>query len=63
MTAIHTGPRVVDVEGDEFNVGETSKAAVAYRKIHGLRSLSVGDVVKIDGQWFSCDSMGWSILD
>lgn len=63
---IPTGITAIQALGllfDEFNIGETSKAAVAYRKIHGLRSLSVGDVVKIDGQWFSCDSMGWSILE
>ncbi|WP_137725844.1 hypothetical protein [Prescottella subtropica] len=48
---------------DEFNIGETSQAAVAYRQVHGLRSLSVGDVVGIGGNWWACASRGWDRLE
>lgn len=40
-----------------FNVGSDERAA-QYRE-RCLRSLSVGDVVKIDGSAYSCESVGW----
>jgi hypothetical protein len=41
----------------EFNVGETPLAA-EYRA-RRLRSLSVGDIVDIDGRAYSCERVGW----
>lgn len=43
---------------EEFNIGE-GHLAQAYRA-RRLRSLSVGDVVMIDGRIYSCESAGWS---
>lgn len=42
---------------DEFNIGD-GELAKRYRA-RRLRSLSVGDVVMIDGQAYSCESVGW----
>ena len=44
---------------NEFNVGEVSDVAKAYRAAR-LRSLSVRDVVVLDGQAHRCDSFGWT---
>jgi hypothetical protein len=38
------------------------KIAEAYRAA-GNRSLSVGDVLQIDGTWLACASVGWVELD
>ena len=40
-----------------FNIGE-GPTATAYRA-RKLRSLSKGDVVAIDGRFYSCESVGW----
>jgi hypothetical protein len=43
-----------------FNIGHEhgGKTALAYRA-RNLRSLSVGDVVKVDGVPYACESAGW----
>lgn len=48
---------------EEFNVGETSQVARAYRA-KGLRSLSVGDVIVLDDEvaWL-CGKAGWEPYD
>lgn len=45
---------------EELNIGETSAVARAYRAA-GNRSLSVADVVTINGARFRCDRFGWSV--
>lgn len=47
--------------GDDPEWGEPSPIAVAYRAKR-LRSLSVGDVVILDGRAYQCDHSGWSRL-
>lgn len=48
---------------EEFNIGETSEVAKAYRAA-GLRSLSVGDVVIVgEDLAYLCDSVGWAEID
>ena len=50
-----------------FNVGEDPAfgpphpRAVDYRRC-GNRSLSVGDVVAVDGRFYACASTGWAAL-
>jgi hypothetical protein len=54
---------VLDACFNEFNVGETSDVAKAYRAKR-LRSLSVNDVVVIYGSVaYRCDSVGWTAAD
>jgi hypothetical protein len=56
-------PDVLHACFNEFNVGEVSDVAKAYRAKH-LRSLSVNDVVVIDGSVaYRCDSVGWTAAD
>ena len=43
-----------------FNVGSNDLAAT-YR-VRRLRSLSVGDLVEIDGRAYSCESAGWKAI-
>lgn len=47
--------------GDDPEFGTPDRRAVDYRA-RGNRSLSVGDVLAIDGRFFSCDSNGWHAL-
>ena len=47
--------------GDDPDFGDPSPLSVAYRN-KGLRSLSVGDVVILDGRAYQCDHSGWSRL-
>lgn len=47
--------------GDDAAYGTPDPRAVDYR-VRGNRSLSVGDVVAIDGRFHSCDSSGWHEL-
>lgn len=54
--------KALEVLFEEFNIGATSQAAVAYRQVHGLRSLSVGDVVGIADTWWACANNGWERL-
>lgn len=54
-----TGTRACEALFHEFNVGEGNPAADAYFIEHGLRSLSVGDAVEVDGTYFLCRSFGW----
>jgi hypothetical protein len=49
---------LLNIAFETFNVGSDELAA-QYRA-RRLRSLSVGDVVVIDGQAFSCESAGWA---
>lgn len=44
--------------GDDPTFGEPDPRALEYRS-KWLRSLSVGDVVEIDGRRHRCASMGW----
>lgn len=44
-----------------FNVGEDDLAQ-AYRA-RRLRSLSVGDIVAVDGKFYSCENAGWITHD
>lgn len=45
---------------DEFNAGSSRECPefIAAR----IRSLSVGDLVKMDGVWNRCESCGWLIM-
>lgn len=45
--------------GDDPEFGTPDPRAVAYRAA-GNRSLSVGDVVQVDGEWFAVDRFGWT---
>lgn len=45
---------------DTFNIG-SGELAARYRA-RRLRSLSVGDVVRIDGNPYSCESVGWDVV-
>ena len=47
--------------GDDPAFGTPDPAAVNYRA-RGNRSLSVGDVVAVDGRFHSCDPSGWTVL-
>lgn len=56
--------RVLNVGDDpEFTDQEKPEAAIAreYRS-RGNRSLSVGDVVKVEDDWLKCDHIGFSRL-
>lgn len=44
--------------GDDPNFGKPDGRAVAYRRA-GNRSLSIGDAVRVNGQWFVCRAIGW----
>jgi len=45
---------------DEFNAGSNHECP---EFIDGkIRSFSVGDLVKVDGQWFRCEMTGWTAL-
>jgi hypothetical protein len=48
--------------GHDADYSEPNPDAVAYRA-RGNRSLSVGDLVSVDGRWFSCGRFGWSLLE
>ncbi|WNV83138.1 hypothetical protein [Umezawaea sp. Da 62-37] len=47
--------------GDDPQFGTPDPRAVDYRARRN-RSLSIGDVIAIDGRFLSCDSRGWSAL-
>jgi hypothetical protein len=49
---------ILNLAFEAFNIGETGVAA-DYRA-RRLRSLSVGDVVEIDGRQYRCASLGWT---
>ena len=46
-----------------FNIGDASDPVVAEYRGAGNRSLSVGDVVVVDGVAYGCDSAGWSVVE
>lgn len=48
--------------GDDPEFGEPDATAVEYRG-RGNRSLSVGDVVSIDGRFYTCASIGFEPID
>ncbi len=48
--------------GDDPDYGTPDPRAVIYR-MRRNRSLSVGDVVSIDGRWYACRSVGWESID
>lgn len=53
---------LLEIIFEEFNIG-TGPVARAYRGNH-LRSLSVGDVVVLDGQVaYLCAAVGWEAFD
>lgn len=47
--------------GDDPEWGEPAPLAVSYRRKR-LRSLSVGDVVELDGRAYCCANVGWQRL-
>ncbi|MEU5878162.1 hypothetical protein [Spirillospora sp. NPDC047279] len=61
-TAPLPGYTLSDVAEDAFRVGNgvDNKSDDYFRR--ELRTLSVGDLVRIEGQWFRCDAVGWSGL-
>src|SRR5687768_794247 len=48
--------------GDYPDFGEPDPRAKAYRA-RGNRSLSMGDLVWLDGRFYACASSGWNRLD
>ncbi|GAA1308932.1 hypothetical protein [Saccharothrix xinjiangensis] len=44
--------------GDDPEFGRPDPRAVRYRR-RGNRSLSIGDVVAIDGRFYACQRIGW----
>ncbi len=48
--------------GDDSEYGEPDPRALEYR-FRGNRSLSVGDVVTLDGRWFACARLGWASIE
>jgi hypothetical protein len=49
---------------ERFNVGdERTDEAVSRYRLAGCRSLSVGDVVIINGRAFTCASVGWEAVE
>jgi hypothetical protein len=48
--------------GHEPEFGEPQVEAIQYRRRLN-RSLSIGDVVQIDGAWYECCTMGWEHLN
>ncbi|WP_324269850.1 hypothetical protein [Saccharopolyspora mangrovi] len=63
-----TGVEVAERAFELFTVGRypahasPDPRAVAYREL-GHRSLSVGDVVCVDGHFFACEPFGWNEID
>ncbi|MDN5757920.1 MAG: hypothetical protein L0H59_05220 [Tomitella sp.] len=55
-----TGAKALESLFEEFNIGDDRPAGGAYRTVYGLRSLSVGDIVELDGTYYACGSCGWS---
>jgi hypothetical protein len=54
------GPRTIDLIFDEFQrVDDEHMPPEGYEG----RSLSVGDVVRIGEAWFSCELIGWSLMN
>ncbi len=47
--------------GDDPAMGQVSTAGVTYRRWKN-RSLSVGDVVQIGDEFFSCQRQGWKVI-
>lgn len=48
---------------EDFNVGDPSANETVYRyRSAGNRSLSVGDVVMVDGRAYGCGRFGWDLL-
>lgn len=45
--------------GDDPDFGTPNAMAVEYRKREN-RSLSIGDVVCVDDEWFACADSGWT---
>lgn len=52
---------LLNVAWEEFNVDDPGSLGQAYRA-RRLRSLSVGDIVEVNGRAWMCDRFGWSIL-
>ncbi|MFE9751005.1 hypothetical protein ACFYOT_39385 [Saccharothrix saharensis] len=44
--------------GDDPEAGQPDPRAVRYRH-RGNRSLSIGDVVTVDGRFYACQRIGW----
>ncbi|WP_461122932.1 hypothetical protein [Saccharothrix stipae] len=44
--------------GDDPEFGRPDPRAVRYRR-RGNRSLSIGDVVAVDGRFYACQRIGW----
>ncbi|WP_461155608.1 hypothetical protein [Saccharopolyspora tripterygii] len=63
-----TGVEIAERAFELFTVGRSpahassDPRAVAYRE-QGHRSLSVGDVVCVDGHFFACEPFGWNEID
>ena len=59
---VETGPKavseVLEIVFANWNNGSGSECHEFLAS--GVRSLSVGDYVSVDGQWHRCDSIGWS---
>ncbi|MFE9328944.1 hypothetical protein ACIHDR_49465 [Nocardia sp. NPDC052278] len=54
-----THKEILERQFELFNIGESHFAEKYFER--GNRSLSVGDVVGIDNQYYSCDPSGWSV--
>lgn len=48
--------------GDDPDFGTPDDRALAYRR-RGNRSLSVGDIVQVNQQWWVCDRVGWKYIN
>jgi hypothetical protein len=48
--------------GDDPDYGTPDDRALAYRH-RGNRSLSVGDVVQVNQQWWACAPFGWTHIN
>jgi hypothetical protein len=55
--------RILENAYERFNIGLDSDPVVAEYRSTRNRSLSVGDVVVIDGTPYSCEPFGWDVLD